>query len=164
MTPDEKAITFTLVKTAFFDLFLPKRTRSIILRLHRCSREIESDGNEEALVATNQTGEPTTTVSERGFIQALGLFPATALNMAQMVGIGPFITIPLIISAMGGPQAILGWIVGAIIALLDGLVWAELGAAMPRSGGTYTFLREAFQYSTGRLMPFMFVWSTLLVT
>ncbi len=84
--------------------------------------------------------------------------------MAQMVGIGPFITIPLIIAAMGGPQAILGWVVGAIIALLDGLVWAELGAAMPRSGGTYTFLREAYQYSTGRLMPFMFVWTTLLVT
>jgi amino acid transporter len=115
-------------------------------------------------VVKKQTDEPTSAVSDRGFIQALGLFPATALNMAQMVGIGPFITIPLIISAMGGPQAILGWIVGAIIALVDGLVWAELGAAMPRSGGTYTFLREAFQYSTGRLMPFMFVWTTLLVT
>ncbi len=89
-------------------------------------------------------------VTERGFIRALGLFPATALNMAQMVGIGPFITIPLIIAAMGGPQAILGWIVGALIALFDGLVWAELGAAMPRSGGTYTFLRESFQYTTGR--------------
>ena len=84
--------------------------------------------------------------------------------MAQMVGIGPFITIPLIIAAMGGPQAILGWVVGALIALFDGLVWAELGAAMPRSGGTYTFLREAYQYSTGRFMPFMFVWTTLLVT
>jgi hypothetical protein len=84
--------------------------------------------------------------------------------MAQMVGIGPFITIPLIISAIGGPQAIAGWVVGALIALFDGLVWAELGAAMPRSGGTYTFLREAYQYSTGRFMPFMFVWSTLLVT
>ena len=107
---------------------------------------------------------PGSAVSERGFIRALGLFPATALNMAQMVGIGPFITIPLIISAMGGPQAIAGWVVGALIALFDGLVWAELGAAMPRSGGTYTFLREAYQYSTGRLMPFMFVWSTLLVT
>jgi amino acid transporter len=104
------------------------------------------------------------TTDDRGFIRALGLFPATALNMAQMVGIGPFITIPLIIAAMGGPQAILGWVVGAIIALLDGLVWAELGSAMPRSGGTYTFLREAYQYSTGRLMPFMFVWTTLLVT
>lgn len=108
--------------------------------------------------------EPGSKISDRGFIQALGLFPATALNMAQMVGIGPFITIPLIIAAMGGPQAIVGWVVGAVIALLDGLVWAELGAAMPRSGGTYTFLREAFQYRTGRLMPFMFVWSTLLAT
>jgi amino acid transporter len=107
---------------------------------------------------------PGSAVSERGFIRALGLFPATALNMAQMVGIGPFITIPLIISAIGGPQAIAGWVVGALIALFDGLVWAELGAAMPRSGGTYTFLREAYQYSTGRFMPFMFVWSTLLVT
>ncbi|HEY6495285.1 MAG TPA: APC family permease [Trebonia sp.] len=113
---------------------------------------------------TKHPGSSGPSVNERGFIQALGLFPATALNMAQMVGIGPFITIPLIISAMGGPQAILGWIVGALIALVDGLVWAELGAAMPRAGGTYTFLREAFQYSTGRLMPFMFVWSTLLVT
>jgi amino acid transporter len=109
-------------------------------------------------------GTPAPAAADRGFIRALGLFPATALNMAQMVGIGPFITIPLIISAMGGPQAILGWVVGALIALFDGLVWAELGAAMPRSGGTYTFLREAYQYSTGRFMPFMFVWTTLLVT
>lgn len=84
--------------------------------------------------------------------------------MAQMVGIGPFITIPLIIGTMGGPQAVLGWVVGALIALVDGLVWAELGAAMPRSGGTCTFLREAFQYRTGRLMPFMFVWTTILAT
>jgi amino acid transporter len=113
---------------------------------------------------TKRQTEPATVVSDRGFIQALGLPSATALNMAQMVGIGPFITIPLIIGAMGGPQAVLGWVVGALIALVDGLVWAELGSAMPRSGGTYTFLREAFQYRTGRLMPFMFVWSTILAT
>jgi amino acid transporter len=113
---------------------------------------------------TRRQVELTSTVTERGFIQALGLRSATALNMAQMVGIGPFITIPLIIATMGGPQAVLGWVVGAVIALVDGLVWAELGAAMPRSGGTYTFLREAFQYRTGRLMPFMFVWSTILAT
>jgi amino acid transporter len=113
---------------------------------------------------TKRQTEPIAAVSDRGFIQALGLRSATALNMAQMVGIGPFITIPLIIGAMGGPQAVLGWVVGAIIALVDGLVWAELGAAMPRSGGTYTFLREAFQYRTGRLMPFLFVWSAILAT
>src|SRR5207248_4550565 len=82
--------------------------------------------------------------------------------MTQMVGIGPFVTIPLMVAAFGGPQAILGWIVGAILALADGLVWAELGSAMPGAGGTYLYLREAFQYRTGRLMPFLFVWSALL--
>jgi amino acid transporter len=101
---------------------------------------------------------------EKGLMRGLGMFGAISLNMSQMVGIGPFITIPLIIAAMGGPQAIFGWIAGALIAICDGLVWAELGAAMPAEGGTYTYLREAFQYSTGRLMPFLFVWSTLLVT
>ena len=100
----------------------------------------------------------------KGLIKGLGLSSGIALNMSQMVGIGPFITIPLILVAMGGPQAIAGWIVGALIAMCDGLVWAELGAAMPAEGGSYTYLREAFQYWTGRLMPFMFVWSTLLVT
>ena len=103
-------------------------------------------------------------VTEKGLMRGLGLFGAVSLNMSQMVGIGPFITIPLIIATMGGPTAIFGWIAGALIAICDGLVWAELGAAMPAEGGTYTYLREAFQYRTGRLMPFLFVWSTLLVT
>ncbi|WP_207651529.1 APC family permease [Sulfobacillus thermosulfidooxidans] len=98
------------------------------------------------------------------FIRALGLFSATAVNMSQMVGIGPFITIPLILSAMGGPQAILGWIVGALLAMADGLVWSELGAAMPGTGGSYVYLREAYQYYSGKLIPFLFVWSTLLAT
>src|SRR4030081_1373331 len=96
------------------------------------------------------------------FVRSIGLLQATAINMPQMVGIGPFVTIPLMVAAFGGPQAILGWIVGAVLALADGLVWAELGAAMPGAGGTYLYLREAFQYRTGRLMPFMFVWSALL--
>ncbi|WP_229711031.1 APC family permease, partial [Sinomonas atrocyanea] len=82
--------------------------------------------------------------------------------MSQMVGIGPFITIPAMIVAFGGPQAVVGWIAGAILALADGLVWAELGAAMPGSGGTYVYLREAFKRRTGRLMPFLFVWSAVL--
>ena len=61
-----------------------------------------------------------------------------------MIGVGPFITIPLLLRAMGGPQAMLGWFIGAIVALADGLVWAELGAAMPRSGGGYQYLLEAY--------------------
>ncbi|AMM31020.1 Putative fructoselysine transporter FrlA [Sinomonas atrocyanea] len=92
----------------------------------------------------------------------IGSFQATAMNMSQMVGIGPFITIPAMIVAFGGPQAVVGWIAGAILALADGLVWAELGAAMPGSGGTYVYLREAFKRRTGRLMPFLFVWSAVL--
>jgi len=97
-----------------------------------------------------------------GFRRSIGLFSATAINMTQMCGIGPFITIPLMVAAMGGPQAVVGWVVGAILAIADGMVWAELGAAMPGSGGTYVYLREAFQYRTGKLMPFLFIWTVLL--
>ncbi len=99
---------------------------------------------------------------DEGLRQGIKLFGATTLNMSQMCGVGPFITIPLMVVAFGGPQALIGWIVGAILALVDGLVWAELGAAMPGSGGTYIYLREAFQYRTGRLMPFLFVWTAIL--
>ncbi len=97
----------------------------------------------------------------RGFEQGIGLRTAVAINMTQMCGIGPFVTIPLMIAALGGPQAVFGWIVGALLALVDGLVWAELGAAMPGAGGTYLYLREAFQYRTGRLLPFLFVWTAM---
>ena len=71
-----------------------------------------------------------------GLVRGIGLGSATALNMIDMIGVGPFITIPLIISAMGGPQAMLGWILGAFFAICDGLVWAELGASFPGSGGS----------------------------
>jgi amino acid transporter len=105
-----------------------------------------------------------TTRSTRGssFHRSIGLFTGTAINMTQMCGIGPFITIPIMVATMGGPQAVIGWIVGAILAVADGMVWAELGAAMPGSGGTYVYLREAFQYRTGKLMPFLFIWTVLL--
>ncbi|MET0701499.1 MAG: APC family permease [Mycobacterium sp.] len=92
----------------------------------------------------------------------IGPLQATAINMTQMCGIGPFVTIPAMVATIGGPEAMFGWIIGAILALADGLIWAELGAAMPGSGGTYIYLREAFQYRTGRLMPFLFVWSAVL--
>jgi amino acid transporter len=92
-----------------------------------------------------------------------GLLQATALNMINMIGIGPFITIPLLMTALGGPQAMLGWIVGLVIAVCDGLAWAELGAAMPASGGSFGYLREAFGRETfGRLMGFLFVWQFVL--
>ncbi|MFI9568764.1 APC family permease [Streptomyces rishiriensis] len=99
---------------------------------------------------------------EGGFVRRVGLFQATTINMSQMCGIGPFVTIPLMVTAFGGPQAVIGFLAGALLALADGLVWAELGAAMPGSGGSYVYLRQAFQYRTGRLMPFLFVWTGML--
>ncbi len=104
----------------------------------------------------------TRSTRESHFHRSIGLFTGTAINMTQMCGIGPFITIPIMVATMGGPQAVVGWIVGAILAMADGMVWAELGAAMPGSGGTYVYLREAFQYRTGKLMPFLFIWTVLL--
>jgi len=92
-------------------------------------------------------------------VRSLNLLQATALNMSNMVGVGPFLTIPLIIASMGGPQCMIGWLLGTVLAICDGLVWAELGAAMPGSGGTFVYLREAFRGTMlGRLLPFLFVW------
>jgi len=103
---------------------------------------------------SSQTGQ-----SSPRLIRGVGLGSATALNMIDMIGVGPFITIPLMVSAMGGPQAMLGWILGAIFAMCDGLVWAELGAAMPQSGGSYGYLREIYGPNRlGRLISFLFVW------
>jgi fructoselysine transporter len=96
---------------------------------------------------------------ERG----LGLIEATSLNMTFMVGIGPFVVIPFVIKEMhGGPQSLLAWAAGGLLAVMDGCIWAELGAAMPEAGGSYVFLREAYGPGRlGRLLSFLFIWQTL---
>jgi basic amino acid/polyamine antiporter, APA family len=96
-------------------------------------------------------------------LRRFGLLQATALNMTNMIGVGPFITIPALMSAMNGPQAMLGWLVALVIAMADGLVWSELGAALPGSGGSYVYLREGFGRETfGRAMTFLFIWQFML--
>lgn len=96
--------------------------------------------------------------------RGIGLWGAVSTNVLNMVGVGPFLTIPLVLAAMGGPQAILGWILGAFLSLCDGLVWAELGSAMPETGGPYNYMLQIFgPRSFGRLMSFLFLWQTLLV-
>ena len=92
-----------------------------------------------------------------------GVIHSIALNMSNMIGVGPFITIPLLMSALAGPQSMLGWAVALLICMADGLIWSELGAALPGSGGTYIFLREAFGPAKwGRLMAFLFIWQFIL--
>src|SRR5258706_12216798 len=81
-------------------------------------------------------------------IRGIGLGSATALNMIDMIGVGPFITIPLIVTVMGGPQAMLGWVLGAVLAICDGLVWAEVGASLPGQGRSDGFLRDIYRPRT----------------
>ena len=94
----------------------------------------------------------------------IGIFGATSANMLEMIGVGPFITIPILLAKTNGPQAILGWVLGALVALCDGMVWAELGAAMPGTGGPYRYLSEAYgPKRLGRLMSFLFIWETIFL-
>ena len=85
------------------------------------------------------------------------------MNMLNMIGAGPFFTIPLILAAMVGPQAMLGWILGAVLAVCDGMVWAELSSAIPLSGGTFEYLKIAYLGTPlARLLPFSLIWQFIL--
>ncbi len=95
-------------------------------------------------------------------IRGVGLRSAVAINVATMVGAGPFITLPLVVAALHGSVSAVAWVTGAVIAVCDGLVWAELSSRYPRSGGTYAYLREAFgPERAGRFVAFLFVWQFL---
>jgi amino acid transporter len=101
--------------------------------------------------------------TEPTLLRRLGLLEASALNMSNMIGVGPFITIPLLMTGLGGPQALVGWVAALIIVVSDGLIWSELGAALPGSGGTYQYLKVAYGAATwGRLMAFLFIWQFIL--
>ena len=92
-------------------------------------------------------------------VRRLGLLNAISINMSNMVGTGPFITVPAIVATLGGPQSLIAWAVGALLAIADGLVFAELGAAIPASGGSYIFLRECLGRNRwGHMMAWIFVW------
>jgi amino acid transporter len=110
----------------------------------------------------NANGEAVPTA---GLARSLNLPQAISLNVANMVGIGPFIVIPAFFQSMGGPQAMIAWLVAGLLVLCDGLVWSELGAALPGSGGSYHFLREIYgrlHPTWGRLIPFLFIWQFLI--
>ena len=94
--------------------------------------------------------------------RSLGLFQSTVLNMIDMVGIGPFVTLPIVMGLMGG-MFLYAWIAGAILSLIDAMIWSELGAAYPLAGGSYNFLKEAYgKNGMGRMMSFLYVWQTII--
>jgi len=93
----------------------------------------------------------------------LGLLQATAINMIDMVGIGPFITLPMVIGMMNGPYFLYAWLAGALLSFVDAMIWSELGAAFPKAGGSYNFLKEAYgTHRAGKMMSFLFVWQTMI--
>ena len=100
--------------------------------------------------------------NEQKLERGLSLTQATAVNMIDMVGIGPFITLSLIVGLMQGNMSILAWLLGALLAFMDGFVWAELGAKYPEAGGSYVFLQKLFKGRTGKLMAFLFIWQTTI--
>ncbi|MBK8610570.1 MAG: APC family permease [Chitinophagaceae bacterium] len=94
--------------------------------------------------------------------RSLGLFQSTVVNMIDMVGIGPFVTLPIVMGLMGG-MFLYAWIAGAVLSLIDAMIWSELGAAYPLAGGSYNFLKEAYgKNGMGRLMSFLYVWQTII--
>ena len=96
-------------------------------------------------------------------LRSLSLAQGTAINMIDMVGIGPFITVSMITVALQGPACVLAWLLGALLAYTDGMVWSELGAKWPEAGGSYVFLHRLYDGNRlGRLMPFLFVWQTVI--
>ena len=92
----------------------------------------------------------------------MSLTQATAINMIDMVGIGPFVTISFVVGLMQGPISILAWLLGALLAYMDGMVWAEMGAKWPEAGGSYVFLQKIFGGRFGKLMAFLFIWQTTI--
>ena len=105
------------------------------------------------------TGQGPLSVASAALQRRIGLRSAVLFNMLEMIGVGPFITLPLVIAAAGYHLSVWAWVLGAAIAVADGLVWAELGAAFPRAGGSYAFLREIYGPSrAGNWLSFLYVW------
>ncbi|NYF91052.1 APC family permease [Tunturiibacter empetritectus] len=95
--------------------------------------------------------------------RGLSTSAALGLNIIDMVGVGPFVTLPLIVGVMGGPQAMLGWLMGALLSLCDGLIWSELGTAYPEAGGSYAYLKHLYGEKTwGRAFSFLYAWQVLI--
>ena len=92
----------------------------------------------------------------------LSLLHATAINMIDMVGIGPFVVLSVVAQIMAGPYFLYAWIAGALLSYLDAMVWSQLGAALPRAGGSFHFLKEGYGKKGGALMSFLFVWQTMI--
>ncbi len=101
-------------------------------------------------------------MTENTLPRKISLLQASAINMIDMVGIGPFVVLGIVANTMGGPWFIYAWIAGAILSFADATIWSALGATFPKAGGSYNFLKEGYGPKWGKLMSFLFVWQTMI--
>jgi amino acid transporter len=101
-------------------------------------------------------------MKEQNLERRIGLLQATAINMTDMVGIGPFVVLSIVAQTMNGPWFLYAWLAGALLSFVDGMVWSQLGATYPLAGGSYNFLKEGYGPRWGKLMSFLFVWQTMI--
>jgi amino acid transporter len=120
---------------------------------------VQSVQHRAGMIRSVSTSPETANSQSRPLERRIGLRSAVLFNMLEMIGVGPFITLPLVIAAAGYRLSVWAWVLGATIAVMDGLVWAELGAAFPRAGGSYAFLREIYGPDrAGNWLSFLYVW------
>ena len=101
-------------------------------------------------------------MQENVHTRKITLLQATAINMTDMVGIGPFVVLSFVAETMHGPAFLYAWIAGAFLSLVDAMVWSELGSTFPMAGGSYNFLKEGYGKKWGSMMSFLFVWQTMI--
>src|SRR3984893_4089951 len=148
--------------------FVTLRARApILMDLETGSPKARSMSHPSAVPAPSKDEKPsrpdTNHASSNELRRGLSTGSALGLNVIDMVGVGPFVTLPLIVGVMGGPQAILGWLMGALLSLCDGLIWSELGTAYPEAGGSYAYLKHLYGERTwGRAFSFLYAWQLLI--
>src|SRR5262249_13618601 len=102
-------------------------------------------------------------VEDGRLVRTIGPWQAAGVNVAMIVGAAVVVTIPPMLGVLPGPYALLAWLAAGALILVDGLIWSELGAALPGSGGSYHFLLESYgRERWGRLMAFLFIWQFLI--
>ena len=98
--------------------------------------------------------------SNLSLVRGLGLIAAISIIIGNVIGTGVFLKARVMTCNVGSPQyVILVWIAAGILSLAGALTYAELAAMMPKAGGTYNFLREAY----GRLASFLFGWMQIFI-
>jgi len=99
-------------------------------------------------------------VADQKFVRGLGLLDSTMLVAGSMIGSGIFIVSAIIARQVGSPGWLLVvWIVTGLLTLMAALSYGELAAMMPKAGGQYVYLREAYS----PLWGFLYGWTLFLV-